>query len=306
MFDGPKTRRTACAARLAGALVAMLATAALAGIGPDLGPEWGPDQVPARGPDAVLNAGPSEAGSGSGTAVSVPPPVSSVRESRPIGPARTSDAGAEAPAPPAAGGSFLRTMLALAGVIALIGICGVATRAVARGRGGLAGAFGPGGRAPSGVISVLGRYPVSRGQKLVLLHLDRRILLVSQSSGGRLGAGGGMATLCEISDPEEVASILVKSRDAESDSISERFRSMLGAVDRAFRPGQEAVPEEFPRRRLSGSGGDRAELWNDSALSASPEAFPIKQPGPPEHDAVGSLRRRLASLRSDPDAEALA
>jgi hypothetical protein len=239
----------------------------------------------------------------------VQPPTVAVaapaRESRPIGPAHPPLIAAAPDAParsPSGSGWFLRTVLALAGVLALIVVSGAVTRALARGRGGLAGAFGPGGRAPSGVISVLGRYPVSRGQKLVLLHMDRRILLISQSAGGRLGTGGGMATLCEITDPDEVASILIRSRDAESDSMSERFRSMLGAVDRAFRPHADPPPDLDMRRVFAGSSGDRTELWDDRAIGPGepgPAAFPVKQPGPPEHDAIGSLRRRLAALRSE-------
>ena len=68
-------------------------------------------------------------------------------------------------------------------------------------------ALGPAGRAPSGVLEVLGRYPAGRGTLLILLRLDRRVLLVAQS-GGRTGTG--MTTLCEIDDPASVASLLAK------------------------------------------------------------------------------------------------
>lgn len=271
MFKGANPTRSLRACLAAGVLL-LAAPHALAGIGPDA-------ETPAA------------------------PPPTPARESRPLGPGRPGQAAtSDLPARSTSGsGWFVRTVLALGGVLALIVVSGAITRSVARGRGGIAGAFGPGGRAPSGVISVLGRYPVSRGQKLVLLHLDRRILLVSQSAGGRLGAGGGMATLCEITDPDEVASILIKSRDAESDSMAERFRSMFGAVDRAFRLHGDQPADVEMRRVFAVPSGDRAEIWDDHAISASepePAAFPVKQPGPPEHDAVGSLRRRLAALRS--------
>lgn len=276
MSTGANQVRSLRAAAVACLLAISLAAPALAGVGPDEGSE---SRLPAA------------------------PAPTPAREARPIGPAHPVAATPDTAAhPPSNSGGFLRTSLALCGVIALIVASGAITRAVARSRGGLAGAFGPGGRAPSGVISVLGRYPIARGQKLVLLHLDRRVLLVSQSGGGRLGAGGGMATLCEITDPEEVASILIKSRDSDSESIAERFRTMLGAVDRHFRPHADQPPDLEMRRVFAGESGDRAELWDDRSISpAEPTstAFPIKQPGPPEHEAVGSLRRRLAALRSE-------
>jgi hypothetical protein len=125
---------------------------------------------------------------------------------------------------------------------------------------------------------------------LVLLKLDSRILLLSQSSGGRLGAGAGFQTLCEITDPEEVASILVKSRDADGDSMAEKFRSILGRFDRTMEP-----PADDQGRRISATpAGDRVELWDER--NPIPVVDLTKQPGPPE-TAAGSLRRRLASIR---------
>jgi hypothetical protein len=249
---------------------------------------------------AVAMAWPAAAGTGPEADPPALPP-STGRESRPLGPSRTADATA-APdaAAPTSGGSgwFLRTALSLGAVVSLIAGSAAVARTVARGRGGLAGAMGAGGRAPSGVLSVLGRYPVCRGQKLVLLQLDRRVLLVAQSAGGRLGAGGGMSTLCEITDPEEVASLLVKARDAESDSMSERFRAMLGTFERALRPHADEPPDHQMRKVFAATSGDRVELWDEGAVE-EPAPFPMKQPGPPERDAVGSLRRRLAALRSE-------
>src|SRR5262249_34396680 len=82
-------------------------------------------------------------------------------------------------------GSTFQTIAALAGVVALILVLGVVVKRVARRGGGLLGALGPGGRAPSGLLEVLGRYPVGRGATLVLLKLDRRILLLCQGGGGK-------------------------------------------------------------------------------------------------------------------------
>lgn len=131
------------------------------------------------------------------------------------------------------GGSTIPATLA---VLALILGLGLAWRHIAR-RGGLLGAMGAGGRAPAGVVEVLARYPVGRGQTLVLIKLDRRILVASHS-------GTGLRTLCDITDPEEVASLLVKTRDEENASLDARFRGMLDRFSRSPQatPGGEAIP----------------------------------------------------------------
>lgn len=109
-------------------------------------------------------------------------------------------------------------------------LVGAGVRKMARTRGGLISQLGAGGRAPAGVLEVLGRYPVSRGSTLVLLKLDRRVLLTCQTVG-RKHSGPAMATLCEIDDPEEVASLLMKTREDEGDSLAKKFQGMLARED---------------------------------------------------------------------------
>ena len=79
------------------------------------------------------------------------------------------------------------------------------------------------------------------------------------------GGAASLTTLCEIRDPEEVASILVKTRDAEGDSMAERFRGLLTRFDRGMDVPDDGIPVVDLTRR---------------------------EPGP-----VSSLRRRLDSLR---------
>ena len=179
-----------------------------------------------------------------------------------------------------------KTAMSLGLVVGLIVALSVGIRFVARRGQGIMAAMGPAGRAPAGVLEILGRYPISRGQTLVLLKIDRRILLLCQGSGVRMGAG--LTTLCEIVDPEEVASILLRTRDEDGDSISDRFRSALHRFDRP-----ETDPLERPsnaRRTLTGVEGDVAELWDDK----SGALIDISSAG---YGSVGSLRRRLAKLR---------
>ncbi|MCC5786573.1 MAG: flagellar biosynthetic protein FliO [Phycisphaerales bacterium] len=159
----------------------------------------------------------------------------------------------------AGSGWGIRTVLALLAVLSLIFIGATVVRRLAVFGGDLACSLGPGGRAPSGVLSVLGRYPVGGGERLVLLKIDRRVLLLSQSVGRWRSPGSGFRTLCEITDPEEVALILVRTRDEQGDSIASRFRSLL--------QGEEAGhAEEFAEgRRVEISGeGDITELWDSS------------------------------------------
>jgi hypothetical protein len=218
-------------------------------------------------------------------------------ESRPLGgapPKQAVEAKPLASDPAAKSGAGRGGVLwPLAGVLTLVVIAGAGARALARRSGGLGAALGAGGRAPAGVLEILGRYPAARGATLVLLKLDRRVLLLSQSAGGRLGAGAGFSTLCEVTDPEEVASILVKTRDADGDSMAERFRSLLtrfdGDMSRA-----DAGGESTPSRRVVGSSaGDRAELW-DERTGAIPVVDLTARPGP--GGSMSMLRKRLASL----------
>lgn len=134
------------------------------------------------------------------------------------------------PSQPSSSGHMIQTVLTLAVVIGVIVLVGVGVKKLARAKGGLLAELGAGGRAPAGVLEVLGRYPVSRGSMLVLLKLDRRILLLCQTQGRR-GSGPGMSTLCEITDPEEVAAILLKTREEEGDSLAKRFQTMLKQED---------------------------------------------------------------------------
>ncbi len=86
------------------------------------------------------------------------------------------------------------------------------------------GALGSGSR-PAGVLQVLARYPVARGQSLVLLKLSRRVLLVHQS-------GATMSTLAEVTDRDEVAALLADLEAGSRSRDAERFRSVLRSFER--------------------------------------------------------------------------
>ncbi len=182
------------------------------------------------------------------TSAPQPPP----QESRPLGapqgwPDRAERSTPLDPSSP----QLLRVIAALVVVIGLL----VALRALIRRASPLAG-----GR-PSGVLQVLARYPVARGQQLVLLKLDRRIVLAHQSRTA-------MNLLSEITDPDEVAGLLARVEAAAP--ARQRFQGLLdrfaaSAVDRPGRaglPGTEAQGEVIDLTRSSSSP---PALWRRSS-----------------------------------------
>jgi flagellar biogenesis protein FliO len=111
-----------------------------------------------------------------------------------------------------AGADLLKVLGALAVVIGLAFI----VRAILKRTGGLL----PGADRPSGVVEILARYPIARGQQLVLLKLARRVLLLHQS-------GSAMKTLTEMSDPDEVAALLARMEAGSRGKSAHRFNDVL-------------------------------------------------------------------------------
>jgi len=195
-----------------------------------------------------------------------PSPVSAALETRPLG--RAAAPAVESVRPGATGpGGWLRVTVALGAVIALIFALRFILKRAAMRTGGLAAQLGAAGRAPSGVLEVLGRFPVARGQTLVLLRLDRRILLISQTTTG-------MTTLAEVSDPEEIASLITRTRDDEGASAAARFNAILRNLER---DPDTALAPALP------------------APLREPERVPL-DPDDSE-DPVAAIRRRLVGLK---------
>lgn len=184
---------------------------------------------------------------------------------------------------------WMRPVAALGVVLALImGLARVA-RSVSMRHGGLLSALGAGGRAPSGVLHVLGRYPVGKGQTLVLLHLQARVLLVCQTHGRH---GGGMQTLCEITDPEQVAMLVAKTGEDSRASIASGFRQSLErSSNQADRELAAAVPGVQSRAFTA-----RDNAAPSNVLTASPRSAP---PARRSTLAVQQLTSHPASHRSE-------
>ena len=195
------------------------------------------------------------------------------------------------------GKDFLRTVAALGGVLMLIFALAHVYKRIIRTRGGLSSQIGAGGKAPAGLVEVLGRYPISSGMTLVVLRFDRKVLLLSHagSSRGKKGVAGAgaMQTLCEVDGVEDVASILAKVRDDAGDSIAASFERTLQEagnatdqeINKAMYQPSPGVNVQSPRRIAPGfvtnDEGDRLEL---TSLNDSPAASQV-------------LRRRLGAMR---------
>jgi flagellar biogenesis protein FliO len=85
---------------------------------------------------------------------------------------------------------------------------------------------GGGGGQPSGVIEILARYPIpasgggGRGHSLLLIKVGRRVLLIHST-------GSAMSALCEMTDANEVASLLAKLEAGSTPRHAGRFRQAL-------------------------------------------------------------------------------
>jgi len=107
---------------------------------------------------------------------------------------------------------LMRVGLPLLGVVTLMIVIGVVVRRVG-------GPLARGGR-PSGVLEILGRYPLARGQQLVLLRLMSRVVLLHQTRNS-------LSTLSEVTDADEVAALLARVEAATRSGQPGRFRGLL-------------------------------------------------------------------------------
>jgi flagellar biogenesis protein FliO len=114
---------------------------------------------------------------------------------------------------------------ALGGVIALILVLRWA------GQRALASGGVRGGR--SAAVRVLSRTVLAPRQQVLLLHVGRRVVVVGDS-------GGRMSTLCEIAEPDEVAS-LVGAAEGASQAVGDSAKVMFGSM---FRRAKEPFTEQ--------------------------------------------------------------
>jgi flagellar biogenesis protein FliO len=89
-----------------------------------------------------------------------------------------------------------------------------------------------------GVVQILSRTSVSPRQQLMLIQVGRRIVLVAN-------CGVQMNALCEISDPDEVASLAGQLQERCKTSATSAFLSIFGKAGATFEAQQQpiATPE---------------------------------------------------------------
>lgn len=117
--------------------------------------------------------------------------------------------------------------------VGVVAIVAVALRSMLlRGRGRSA--------RPGGVIEVLARHPLGRGQQIVLLRVGRRVIAAHQ-------ADRAMGALCETSDPDEVAELIERSHEGGRES----FARLLARRGREADPFEGAEMVDLTRRQAA-------------------------------------------------------
>ncbi|MBB6430751.1 FliO/MopB family protein [Algisphaera agarilytica] len=156
-------------------------------------------------------------------------------EDTPLGFAAQVDDSAASIEPPA-GGWALSTLAALGVVIAMI----FGARWLYTKMGGAVVAR------PSPVVEVLSRTPVAPKNHVLLLRVGQRVLVVGDSSSG-------LNTLADVTDPEEVASLLQAVSTHSDRSVSKNFNSLVSRFN----------TEYDGKARVGLEGGDASEVHLD-------------------------------------------
>lgn len=180
-----------------------------------------------------------------------PPPASSRWSSQPL--PGVSIIESEAVVPSAGGGEGVSEVVqvggSLAGVLLLIFVLRYMIRS-AQARSGGIGTMLSRNRAPSGVASILARYPVGRGQQVALLAVGKRVLVVHQSNNT-------MQTLSEITDEDEIAHLRMQLNGEER---QEQDRSFLPKLEQIIQKSDEDDDQLEPVEGMPGAVAETVDL----------------------------------------------
>jgi flagellar biogenesis protein FliO len=127
----------------------------------------------------------------------------------------------------------------------------------------------PGSRAGK-LVTVLSRSMISPRQQILVLQVGNRLLVVGDS-------GGAMSPLCEMTDPDEIASLIGQTRQS-TDASPERKTSFGNIFRRAAEP--------------------FSDIENDPDSSPADDA--VKSQNPPEAvsaEEVGGLMEKIRLLQ---------
>ena len=146
----------------------------------------------------------------------------------------------------AGGPSATRVALSLAAVLGLIVILFLAGRRFLP-----RGSVGP--QAGGGAVQVLARTAISAKQRITLLQVGRRILVVADGAG----SGGTLSTLCEITDADEAAALIAQ---LQSDRGGNSFSSALNSAMERFRSAERQPPPPPSRESQPSIDAMREEI----------------------------------------------
>ncbi len=150
----------------------------------------------------------------------VSPALGDAFDDRPINlpdPTTSQEATATTDAAPVTGPSVTRVLASLTLVAALIVGLGIAWKKVSQTAGKAAGAA---------AVSLIGRTVITPRHQVMVLKVGHRLVVVGD-------AGHGMQPLCEISDPEEVASVLATCGKASAEFDSIKADAFAATLDEA-------------------------------------------------------------------------
>lgn len=250
-------------------------------------PQTAEDRTPAK----ALIAPPTDAERGSpaahnATTRETAEPDSASIEATPLGvpPESPAEEGALAPEGVSAWARAGQVLLPLAGVVAVIVGGGALWRRAGVPGAGLVGLRAP---SPSGIAEILARYPIGRGQTVLVVRVHRRVLVLGQAT-----SHGRLVTLCELTDADEVASLRAAVADADR-----RTAGMFGAaLQQRGEPARRAAqpPVEDGAGISLPTGRAAPKRAQPAASVESREGLSEVRGGP---GAVESLRIQLARLQ---------
>ena len=88
----------------------------------------------------------------------------------------------------------------------------------------------------SGVIKVLARTHLSPKQKILLIQVGRRVLVVADGGSGQLN------TLCQIDDPDEAAALIGQVHGETIETGGRSFASLFGQAKERMRGSSASAP----------------------------------------------------------------
>lgn len=187
-------------------------------------------------------------------------------------------------------GGISAMLVPLAVVVGVILLAAIILKKVVTRGGSLASMLGAAGRAPSGILEILGRYPISRSQTFILLKIDQRILLVAQTHPTRHHPGA-FTTLTELADPSDVASILMKISETEQTGPASKFNNLLREFD--AETDRQANPIRRGLRSVIARAKPGPVSWHEPGSPVAEIELPTNAP-----TDLRSLRSQLQSMRA--------